>query len=69
MAWKDLESFLVDLSANPQMKKQLRSDPNAVMKGYKLTAAEKQLIKAGDRAAIKKYLADKYTAALQVNVS
>jgi len=46
MAWKDLESFLVDLSANPRMKKQLRSDPDAVMKGYKLTAAEKQLIKA-----------------------
>jgi len=69
MAWRDLERFLVDLSASQPLKKQLKSNPDAAMKGYKLTAQEKKLVRAGDRAAIRKYLADKYAAALEVQVT
>lgn len=70
MAWKDLEHFLVDVSANPHLKSELATAAlENLMSGYNLTEEEKSLVRKKDVAAIRIYLADQYKAALSVNLT
>lgn len=68
MAYRDLEQFLRNLSKHSHLRDAFKKDPEKVMREAGLTAAEKALVRGKDKAALKKYISDKYAAALLVNI-
>jgi hypothetical protein len=69
MAFRDLELFLRNLSTHASMRAAFNRDPETVMKEAGLTETEKKLVRGKDVQAIKKYLADRYMAASQINLT
>lgn len=68
MAFRDFEQFLVNLSKHASLRAAFKRDPEKVMTESGLSDTEKKLVRAKDVKAIKKYLGDKYLAAISVNV-
>ncbi len=68
MAYRDLEQFLRNLSKHSHLREAFKKDPQKVMSEAGLTAAERKLVLGKDKAAIKKYMGDKYAAALSIQV-
>ena len=49
---KELATFFADLSANPLLAEKFESDPAAIMDGFGLSDAEKQLVLTRDLESI-----------------
>jgi len=72
MAYQDLQAFLVTLSKHASMRAILRKGGPAaeqLLDEAGLSTQEKALVKGGDKAAIKKYLGDRYAAAIKVDIA
>jgi len=72
MAYKDLYEFLVAVSKHASLRATLKKGgaaADALMDEAGLSKDEKDLVRKGDKAAIKKYLGDKYSAASKVNIT
>lgn len=71
MAYQHLHAFLVALSTHASMRATMKKGGAAaeqLMTEANLSPAEKALVRSRDKAAIKKYLGDKYAAAAKVNI-
>lgn len=69
MAYNDLHDFLVMLAKHPKLRKTVSAggpDAEKLMEEAGLSKAEKALVRSQDKAAIKKYLGDKYSAAILI---
>jgi len=72
MAYQDLQAFLVMLSKHASLRATMKKGGPAaarLMDEAGLSAQEKALVEGGDKAAIKRYLGDRYAAAIKVNIS
>ena len=72
MAYQDLQAFLVTLSKHASLRAVMKKGGPAaeqLMDEAGLSAQEKALVKGGEKAAIKKYLGDRYAAASKINIS
>jgi hypothetical protein len=68
MAYKDLEQFLRNMAKHPTFRAAFKKDKEKVMSEAGLTAFEKTLVRANDKAGIRKYMGDKYGAAQQIQL-
>lgn len=68
MAFRDFEQFLRNLSKHPDFRAAYKKNKKKVMTEAGLTAAEQSLVLSGDKAAIKKYMGEKYSAAQQIHI-
>lgn len=71
MAYQDLQAFLVTLSKHASMRAVMKKGGAAaekLMEEAGLSTQERALVRGGDKAAIKKYLGDRYAAATKVNI-
>lgn len=68
MAFRDFELFLRNLSKHPDFRASFQKNKGKVMKEAGLSTSEQALVLSGDKAAIKKYLGEKYAAAQQIQI-
>jgi hypothetical protein len=71
MAYSDLHAFLVMLAKHPKLRKVVRAggpEAEKLMEEAGLSKTERTLVRSQDKAAIRKYMGDKYAAAILIRL-
>lgn len=68
MSYREVEHFLRDHSSNQTIRDTFKVNVDKAVEGYGLTPEEIAMLKRGDKAEIRKYLVDGYSAAIMIQI-